>query len=376
MSHNKKIVFVNQSSGYLLTDILNVYAEEYDEVVQIYGTIKENERHLNPKVRLDKICAYDRSSAVKRIVTWVKGTWQIYRKLKRDYRDHEIVYVTNPPMAYLCSLRLKNTFSVIVFDTYPDALANIGIRKGNPLFNLWAGWNRKLFAKAKNVFTLSEGMAKRLCNYVAREKITVVPCWSANSTFCPVPKPENPFVREHHLEGKFVVMYSGNMGVTHNVQLLVECAKRLRDDALIHFMLIGGGTKKPELEAAVATEGLKNCTFLDWLPASELPHSLAAADLGVISLTDDTALVSVPSKTFNLLAVGCPLMCIVPRNSEIARMVAKYENGECFEVNETDRMVEYIRHLSTDKNLRKMLSDKSLMAAKDFTMDNAKMYLK
>lgn len=372
----KKIVFVNQSSGYLLTDVLNVYAKEYDEVALIYGTIKENERKLDARIKLDKICAYDRSSAIGRINTWGKAAWQIYRKLKRDYKDYEIVYVTNPPMAYLCSLRLKNPFSVIIFDTYPDALSNIGIRRGNPLFNMWAGWNRKLFLKAKNVFTLSEGMADRLGSYVDRSKITVVPCWSANSTFAPIPKEENPFVQEHGLKGKFVVMYSGNMGVTHNVQLLVECAKRLREDVGIHFMLIGGGTKKMELEAKVKSEGLANCTFMDWLPAEQLPYSLAAADLGVISLTDETALVSVPSKTFNLLAVGCPLMCIVPHRSEIARMVEKYENGKCFEVNEVDRMVDYIRQLSTDCSLKRTLSVKSLAAAKDFTLENAKMYLK
>lgn len=372
----KKVVFVNQSSGYLLTDILNVYAKEYDEVVQIYGTIKENERKLDPSIKLDQICAYDRSSAIRRIKTWLKGTWQIYRKLKRDYKDYEIVYVTNPPFAYLSSLRLKNLFSVIVFDTYPDALSNIGIRKGNPIFNLWSKWNRKLFACAKNVFTLSEGMADRLSNYIERSKITVVPCWSANSSFAPMAKSENPFVREHHLEGKFVVMYSGNMGVTHNVQLLVECAKRLKENANIHFMLIGGGAKKTELEATIKSESLINCTIMDWLPADQLPYSLAAADLGAISLTDETALVSVPSKTFNLLAVGCPLMCIVPNNSEIARMVGKYENGQCFEVNEVDKMVEYITRLASNSSLQKQLGNNSLKASADFTMENAKKYLK
>lgn len=372
----KKIVFVNQSSGYLLTDILNVYAQEYDEVVLMFGTIKENERQLDPRIKLDKICAYDRTSAIKRIITWVKGTWQIYSKLKHDYTDFEIVYVTNPPMAYLCSLRLKNPFSVIVFDTYPDALSNIGIRKGNPLFNLWSRWNKKLFAQAKNVFTLSEGMADRLGNYVACEKITIVPCWSANSKFAPMAKRVNPFVKEWHLEDKFVVMYSGNMGVTHNVQLLVECAITLKGNANIHFMLIGGGTKRAELEAMVNKEGLANCTFLDWLPADQLPYSLAAADLGTISLTDETALVSVPSKTFNLLAVGCPLMCIVPRSSEIARMVDKYKNGKCFEVGEVDKMVEFICQLFENKVMQKQLSNNSLVASADFTVDNAKMYFK
>lgn len=372
----KKIVFVNQSSGYLMTDILNVFANEYDEVVQMCGSIKENERLLDSRIRLDRICPYDRSSAFKRILTWLKCTWQIYMKLKKDYKDYEIVYVTNPPMSYLCSLCLKNSFSVIVFDTYPDALSNIGIRKGNPVFSLWSKWNRKLFAQAKNVFTLSDGMAERLRDYVGRNRITVVPCWSANSRLAPMAKDVNPFISEHQLQGKFVVMYSGNMGVTHNVQLLVECAKRLRENRHIHFLLIGGGTKKVELEATVKYEGLTNCTFMNWLPADQLPFSLAAADLGVVSLTDETAQVSVPSKTFNLLAVGCPLMCIVPQNSEIARMVSKYDCGKCYDVNEVEQMVEFIRHLATDNSQQTMFSNNSLAAAKDFTMNNARMYLK
>lgn len=372
----KKVVFVNQSSGYLMTDIVNAYARTYDEVVLMFGSIKENERSLDANIKLDKICAYDRSSAIKRINTWVIGTWQIYRKLKKRYKDYEIVYVTNPPMGYFCSLRLQNPFSVIVFDTYPDALANIGIRKGNPLFSLWSKWNKKLFAQAKAVFTLSDGMVDRLSNYVSRNKITVVPCWSANSTLAPIPKAGNLFIKEHYLENKFIVMYSGNMGVTHNVQLLVECAKKLKENSKIHFMLIGGGTKKAELETSVMSEGLSNCTFLDWLPADRLPYSLAAADIGAISLNDETALVSVPSKTYNLLAVGAPLMCIAPQESEIARMVAKYKNGKCFGVDEVDKMVEFIEDLSTDNDQQSFLSKKSLEASRDFIFANAQLYLK
>jgi len=371
----RKIVVVNQSSGYLLTDILNAYVQEYDEVVQIYGTIKPNQRTLDPRVKLEQICPYDRSSAIKRIVTWLKGTSQIYHLLKTKYQDYEIVYVTNPPMGYLCSLRLKNPFSVIVFDTYPDALSNIRIKKGNPIFSIWAKWNRKLFARAMAVFTLSDGMADRLANYMSRDKIRVVPCWPANSDFAPITKSDNPFVREHNLENKFIVLYSGNMGKTHNVQVLVECAKRLRNEEKVHFLLIGGGMKKAELEQTVRDESLTNCTFMDWLPADQLPYSLASADLGVVSLNDETALVSVPSKTYNLLAVGAPLLCIAPHQSEIAKMVAQYNNGKCFQPSEIDVIVKFITELAQNNDTKERMSRNSLEASKNFTYENAKQYI-
>lgn len=358
-----------------MTDIVNSYTNIYDEVVLMHGSNKENERKLDSRIKLDMICAYDRSSTIKRIFTWVKGTWQIYRKLKKQYKEYEIVYVTNPPMGYLCSLKLKNPFSVIVFDTYPDALANIGIRTGNPIFNLWRKWNMKLFARAKNIFTLSNGMAERLSNYISRDKITVVPCWSANSQFAPISKASNPFVKEHRLEDKFVVMYSGNMGVTHNVQLLVECAKRLKENTKIHFMLIGGGTKKPELEAIVKVEGLTNFTFMDWLPADVLPYSLAAADLGAISLNDDTALVSVPSKTYNLFAVGAPLLCIASEKTELYHLISQYKNGKCFDKNDIQGMVDFILELYNNAELKAELSNNSLNASTHFTYKNAEQYV-
>lgn len=371
----RKVVVVNQSLGYLLTDILNAYIQVYDEVVQIYGTIKPNQRALDPRVKLEQICTYDRSSLFKRLATWLKGTKQIYQLLKTKYRDYEIVYVTNPPMAYLCSLKLKNIFSVIVFDIYPDALSNIGIRKGNPLFLLWAKWNRVLFAKAETIFTLSEGMADRLSIYIDRDKIKVVHCWPSNSYFAPIDKRHNPFIQEHQLEDKFVVLYSGNMGLTHNVQVLVECAKRLKDNEKIHFLLIGGGKKKLDLEEISRKAGLTNCTFLDWLPADQLPYSLASADLGVVSLNAETALVSVPSKTYNLLAVGVPLLCIAPETSEISKMVAQYNNGKCFQPSEIDEMVTFIQELSRNSETLIQLSRNSLEASKDFTIDNVRQYL-
>lgn len=371
----KKIVLVNQSTGYLMIDIANAYAEEYDEVVLLAGSIKVTERTLNEKIKVKHIVAYDRSSSIKRLLTWGWGTLQIFNKLLFKYRKYEVVYVTNPPMAYLSSLILKNPFSIIVYDTYPDALKNIGIGKDNFIYKWWSKQNRKLFAKAKKIVTLSDGMADCLANYVERDKITVVSNWASKASFGPVAKNENPFVKEHGLENKFTVMYSGNMGFTHNVETIIEVAKKLADDERIHFMLIGDGKKKPELQEMCRNYGLKNCTFLDWQPADMLQYSLASADLGVITLNDETAKVSVPSKTYNLLAVGAPLLCIVPEDSELASMVAKYQNGACFQPDQIDEIASFVQELAKDEDKKAAMVNCSLDASKNYTYENAKLYV-
>ena len=371
----KRVVLVNQSTGYLMIDIVNAYAEVYDEVVLLAGSIKVTERQLDEKVKVNKIVAYNRDSSIKRILTWGWGALQIFNRLLFKYRKYEVVYVTNPPMAYLSSLIVKNPFSIIVYDTYPDALENIGIGKGNWLYKKWSEWNRRLFVKATKIVTLSNGMADCLANYVERSKIMVIPNWVSKSNFGPIAKAENPFVKDHGLESKFTVLYSGNMGYTHNVETLVEVANLLRENDKIHFLLIGDGKKKAELQTMVQSYGLKNCSFLEWQPSDKIQYSLASADLGVITLNDETAKVSVPSKTYNLLAVGAPLLCVVPEESELSSMVARYENGACFQPQQVKEIAASIEELATNKEKRNLMASRSLEASKNYTFANAKLYV-
>lgn len=370
-----KIVFINQSTGYLAIDTINAYSTKYENLVLIAGCISETERKLASNVKVEKIVAYDKSSSIKRIFTWIVAFVQIFFLLAFKYRKDEIVYVTNPPISYLSSLILKNPFSVIVYDTYPDALRNIGIKQEHWLYKLWSHWNCKLFKKAKCIYTLSEGMAHQLTTYVERDKIKVIPLWPGSDSFSPIEKDKNPFVKKHCLNDKFVVMYSGNMGYTHNVDTLVEVAGMLKDIDNIHFLFIGDGKKKLKLMEMVKERQLSNCTFLDWQPFEILPYSLASADLGVVTLNDETALTSVPSKTFNLLAVGVPLLCIAPKHSEIARIVAKYQNGLVCPAIKQQRIADFIKRLAIDKDLKKQMSLSSLQASKEFTKENAYLYL-
>lgn len=371
----KKIVLINQSSSYLMIDIVNAYADKYEDVVLITGKITEYERKLYKNVKIDKIIAYNRKSIVKRIFTWSIAFIQILFKLLFKYRKYDVVYVTNPPISYLSSLIVNNPFSVIIFDTYPDALRNIGIRKGHMLYDIWCKWNIKLFAKAKNIYTISNGMAEQLSEYVDRNHIKIINLWCSSENFKPIEKDQNPFIIQHNLQDKFIVMYSGNMGYTHNVDTLVEVAKQMQNTTNVHFLFIGDGKKKNELVQDVNKNNLKNCTFLDWQPSNILPYSLAAADIGVVTLNDETALTSVPSKTFNLMAVGSPLLCITTEQSEIAKIVRKNKNGIVCSSKDINKIITFIQKISEDKYMQNELSNNSLEASKQFTYKNAEQYV-
>lgn len=372
----KKVVLVNQSTRHLMIDIANAYAEKYDEVVLMAGVIEEYERPLDKRVKVVKIKKYDRSSGIKRIMTWGIAFLQIFFRLLFGYKGYEIVYFTNPPMTYFTSLFITNPFSVVVYDIYPDALRNIGIKEGSFIYKCWAKINRKLYAKAEVMYTLSTGMANVLSKYVEMGKIRIVPNWSFTEKFAPIPKKENTFAKEYHLEDKFVVMYSGNMGYTHSVDVLLDAAEETLADEHIHYLMIGQGKKKPMLEERVKNNGLKNVTILDLQPFDVVPYSFATADLAMITLNEESGAVSVPGKTYDLLSVGAPLLCICPQESEMIALTEEYGNGKCFRSKEVREIVAYIKQVANDPVLQKQMSNNSLMASKDFTRANAYKFMK
>lgn len=366
-----KVVLVNQSTRHLMIDIANAYAEKYDKVVLFEGVVEEYERPLDKRVKKVKIMTYDRSSGAKRMMTWGIASLQILLRLMFGYRGYEVVYFTNPPMSYFAQLLLKKRFSVVIYDIYPDALRNVGIKENSFIYKQWATINRKLYAKAEKIYTLSEGMADVLTKYVEKTKIKIIPNWSFTEKFAPIPKEENPFAIEHHLQDKFVVMYSGNMGYTHSVDVLLDAAVVTRQDEHIHYLMIGQGKKKPLLEERIKNEGLTNVTILDLQPFDVVPYSFATADLALITLNEESGTVSVPGKTYDLLAVGAPLLCICPPESEMIALTEKYDNGKCFQSNDVSGIVKYIQDVAADSGLRKKLSENSLKASKDFTKANA-----
>lgn len=370
-----KIVFINQSTGYLMIDIVNAFASQCKETALIAGSIKENERSLNSSTKVDKIVEYNRTSIFKRLLTWVWGTIQIYFKLLFKYRGWYVVYVTNPPLSYLLSLCLKNPFSIIVYDIYPDGLTNVGIKEDNYIYKKWSKWNKKSFSKADTILTLSEGMKKRLSIYIEINKIISIPNWSASNDLKPIDKESNIFIKNNNLTNKFIVLYSGNIGISHNVEYIIEVAKNINNIKDIHFLIIGEGGKKKTLEDKVAEYNLENCTFLTWQNIDIMPYSLASADIAVITLNDETSIVAVPSKTYNLLAVGAPLLCIASEKTELYKLVSEYNNGKCFDKNDIDEMSKYILEVYNNLDLKNKLSKNSLEASKQFTYKNAEKYV-
>lgn len=371
----KKIVFINQGFNYLTIDIINEFAKEFDEVSVITGSIRVQDVPLSEKVSVTKIIKYNKKSLKTKVLTWLWGTVQIYFHILFKYRKHELFFISIPPFAYLLMRLLRNKFSILIWDVYPDTLKVYNLTEKDFIFRFWASSNKKIFKRAHRLYTIGNRMADLISKYVEREKLIIVPLWNGLTNIKPIPKHENKFALEHKLQDKFVIQYSGNIGYTHNVEVLVEVANRLKDNKDIYFLIIGRGKRAGDIKNLISQYGLSNCMMLPFQPDDVLPYSLACADLGVVVLDEKTSQGSVPSKTYNLMAVGVPLLCIASKDSELSDYIDTYNNGRIFSASEIDEIAAFAEHLYKNPELLQTYKANSFSAAQDFTADNAKMFL-
>jgi hypothetical protein len=335
---SRKILIVNQNSGYLTIDVANAFRQKYDEVVVMYGMIRVTDRNFHTDIKIQNTIIYDRSTTIKRLWTWSLCTIHLFFLLLFRYRGYHVLYYTNPPMSYFNAIFFSNPFSIVVFDTYPDALKLIGINESSFVYQLWKNVNKKVFSKAVQIITLSEGMKKQLSNYVANEKLKVVSVWSASDKFKPIPKKSNPFLLKNNWVDKFIVLYSGNMGIGHKNKL-------------------------------------KNVHFLTWQNAETLPYSLAAGDIAVVALEPEATHASVPSKTFNYMAVGTPLLAIGSTGSELEKLIIQYGLGLCTEGKEVSEIKGFTLEMLINKDKIEKLSQNSLQASTHFNYQMAFHYV-
>ena len=370
----KSILFVNQSSGYLMIDIINAHVPYYDHIVLMTGFLNPRETPLDPKVKVEKGITYERSSSLKRLLTWFIFWLQSLYMAFVKFRSYKLYLVSNPPLTIFIAKWTNRDCAFLVYDIYPDALAkNNIISHSSWLYKFWEKTNQAVYRKAKKIFTLSEAMAKAMKvpnNY--RSKLKVVPVWTNNTFFKEIAVEENEFMKKYELQNKFIVSYSGNLGKTHPVEKLVELAKNLIEEKDILFLIIGEGDKKKQLIEKQKQLNLPNLKILDFQPTELFPHVLAAAQIGVVTLESDAADLSVPSKTYNLMSAGKPILSIANKSSELAKIILNNGIGENFAEDEIQQMCDFVLKLKNDSHLYKTMQKRSKATSLKFTPDNAK----
>lgn len=255
--------------------------------------------------------------ALRYVFCWIK---QFNRGLFS--KDIDCIYLAStPPIQGVLGASLK-FFKRVPFvynlqDIFPDSLVGTGLaRKGGLLWKIGRIVENFTYRNADKIIVISEDFKKNImAKGVPEEKIEVIYNWVDQDTVKDIPRPENKLFAKYKLDpSKFYVTYCGNIGLTQNMDMLIEVAKDLEKYADIHFVLVGAGAYKDELEKIIKEHNIVNVTMIPFQPYEDISHVFSLGDVGIIISKPGVGANSVPSKTWSIMSASRPVLANFDEN--------------------------------------------------------------
>jgi glycosyltransferase involved in cell wall biosynthesis len=290
-----------------------------------------------------------------------------------------ILVVTNPPLLPFVALLIKwfkgCRLVLLIHDVYPEVLIATGLAKpSSAIVKIGQIMNRVLYNQSDKIITLGRDMSKlakaKLSSNKNDEQICCITNWADNDLIRPILKANNTLLQKLKINDRFVILYAGNIGRTHGIEYLAEAAKILKKNTNIHFIVLGFGAKKKWLEEYVKNEKLESVSILPPCPRSELMMSLNACDVALISFVPGMAGISVPSRMYNQMAAGKPIIAVADDWSELAEVVREEEIGWVIPPGNVEELVHTIELAAANPELCAQMGAKAAAVARskyDFT---------
>jgi colanic acid biosynthesis glycosyl transferase WcaI len=266
-----------------------------------------------------------------------------------------IICFTTPPfialVGWLVRLLRGSKFVYWVMDLYPDLPVACGVMKPKSIITrFFEAINRFCLRTADRTVVLGRCMRQRVLNKGIKPRHVVhIGVWADQAEVQPIARESNPYRAEWSLGDRFVVMYSGNFGLGHDVDTMCQAALRLRGDDRIRFVFAGDGKKKRMVEWFVERQSLDNCVLAPYQPRERLDASLSCADLHLATLLEGVEGIMVPCKLFGIMAAGRPTLFIGHPDSELARVLVEHDCGMVIRQGDVDGLVTAIQKLEADR---------------------------
>jgi glycosyltransferase involved in cell wall biosynthesis len=242
----------------------------------------------------------------------------------------------------------------LVQDVYPDVAVALGTLKQRSLGARFFDFlNRRALRGMDRIIVLGECMRDRIAAKVGAERasrIDIIHNWADGQLIKPLPREaSNPFTLRHHLQNKFVVLFSGNFGLVNEFQTVLEAAQLLSERTDIIFLFVGDGVRADDIKEFSEKHQLANIRMLPYQPRAELCFSLTAGDVHLTTLADGLAGLSVPSKTYAILAAGRPVLFVGDLRSAVAKLVAENSCGAVVASGESRQLAQVITEWAADR---------------------------
>jgi len=270
--------------------------------------------------------------------------------------EYDIIFTLSPPLwlglsAYFIGKTKGTPFIYNVQDLFPEAAIKLGVLRNKYAIYFFETLERFVYTQAKCVTVI--------CNYfrdnivkkgIPTHKVIVIPNWVDTDFIHPMEK-NNEFRKENDIGDRFVILYSGAIGFSQPLEIVLECAKFMANNPEILFVIVGSGIKKEQLQKRAEQMSLKNIKFFDSQPRSKLSALLASADVSLVMLKTGIATVSLPSKIYGIMASGRPIIASLDKNSDAWNIIKEANCGLWVEPENSEKLIEAIEILYQNREL-------------------------
>jgi len=283
-------------------------------------------------------------------------------------RPDVVVALTDPPIVGLAALwaarRAGARFVFLCEDVFPEVASLLEDFRSPSVNRALDRINRHLIRRSDAIVVLGERMRRRLVEEKNADpsRVEIIHNWADCETIVPGDR-DNAFSREHGLTDRFVLMHSGNVGMSQELGVLVEAASRLRSKEKLVIAIVGDGGRRRALEAEVTRRGLPNVRFIPYQPKARLAETFAAADAFLVSLKAGIEGYIVPSKVYGILAAGRPYIAAVDPSCEAATIATEHHCGMLATPGDPEALAASIAKLYDEPALSRTMGDNARRAA-------------
>ncbi len=293
---------------------------------------------------------------IQRAFRYFLSICKLYRCARKEKNVDVLFIGSTPPINGLMFKGIKKKLGCkIVYnvqDVFPDSLVNTGMtKKGSLLWKIGRKIENLTYRNADTVAVISEDFKRNLlAKGVPEEKLVMIRNWVDENAVVDIPRQENELFDTYGLDrNKFYVCYSGNVGMTQNMDMLLDVAESLKENENIGFIIVGDGAYKKQVEDRIAAENIRNVTMIPFQPYEKISQVFSLGDCGLIISKAGVGSNSVPSKTWSVMSASRPVLASFDKGSELDDIVTNSNCGICVQANDPQAFRAAILQLAEDK---------------------------
>ena len=301
---------------------------------------------------------HNSTSLLSRIKCWFAYWWHLKRWVhnNRSSQFDLIIATSNPPVnAFIWYFVLKKIyqckFIYVNWDIYPQIIdETYHHRIVHIICNIWHKLNDLVYPQIDQMVTIgdcvSESIQGKLKNKIDIEVISIP---TNIDVIKPILKSENRFSVEQDLVDKFVVLYSGKMGLGHNIELILKASEMISEKDIV-FVFIGHGPGYDIVESYIKEHANANIRVFPLQTQEIFPYSIACGDIGIVSQEQKLAHLFMPSKTYDMMAAGMAIVGIGSTKDDLHELITKEKVGCCLKENTPKELADVILRLYRDSD--------------------------